>query len=384
MAAIRAARLLPGEEPVDVLPVGVENDERDQQGEVEVGTRPLEERHHDRKPHGGAERAERNVPREVDHRREERRAMEAGVQPHQALDALVELGQLCDRLERFLVHPIQAVEALDHFLQLALDELERVGGVGRLADRLVGRRGRQAVGDVRLDRVVEEHDVLAHQRDVGAQRRERELLDVDAVDADASVVRQVEARHEARDRRLAAIRGADEGDRVAGRHLEADATQGVARPRRVAEADRFEGDVAGEPTGLARARVALRLLVDQGEDVLRGGEPSPGDFRNAGPITEAVNLGLTSSTQMREPATITSTPKSPRRANSEARQSPMRCSSAVRGAPRLMGPTDPAYRKPVAPAHRQPTSCRVTPSSVAVPRLPTKTTPQGVPRRRRW
>ena len=69
-----------------------------------------------------------------------------------------------------------------------------------------------AVGDIGRDAVVEQHDVLAHERDVRAQARERERLEIVAVEQDAPARRPVEARHQVGERGLAAAGGADQRD----------------------------------------------------------------------------------------------------------------------------------------------------------------------------
>jgi len=55
--------------------------------------------------------------------------------------------------------------ALCHFA----DEVHRVRASAALNDVGPARSGEATIGDVRSDRVVEEHDILAYQRDVRAQ-----------------------------------------------------------------------------------------------------------------------------------------------------------------------------------------------------------------------
>ena len=66
------------------------------------------------------------------------------------------------------------------------DEVQRVRGVRRALDGLARRVRHRAVGDVGGDGVVEQRDVLAHQREVAAQIGERERVDVVAVEQDAA------------------------------------------------------------------------------------------------------------------------------------------------------------------------------------------------------
>ncbi len=149
---------------------------------------------------------------------------------------------------------------------------ERVRGVRGGDD--VGLRviAEAAVADVGRDAVVEEHDVLADERDVRAQAREPQLEDVDAVDQDAPVARLVETREQVRERRLAAARGAHERDRLARRDAERDLRERGPRGARVGKAHPLELDLAARPADLDRAAVGLRLLVDQPEHRLGRGE----------------------------------------------------------------------------------------------------------------
>jgi len=70
--------------------------------------------------------------------------------------------------------PITVSRPSGHFA----DELHRVRRLGGLNDVGPARSGEATIGDVRCDRVVEEHDILAYQRDVRAQAREPERRDV--------------------------------------------------------------------------------------------------------------------------------------------------------------------------------------------------------------
>src|SRR5690606_29107992 len=65
--------------------------------------------------------------------------------------------------------------------------LER-GGAQCRPDRLVIRRLRQAEAHVRPHRVVEQHDVLAYQSDLGAQVGQPELVQRNAVEQDPAPV----------------------------------------------------------------------------------------------------------------------------------------------------------------------------------------------------
>src|SRR5512140_1345747 len=78
--------LLTGEEPVDVIPVGVDHEERHHEGEGDVIPRLPEERHGDGKAHGGAQRRERHVSREVQHGGEEDHEDEGGLRREEQHD----------------------------------------------------------------------------------------------------------------------------------------------------------------------------------------------------------------------------------------------------------------------------------------------------------
>ena len=109
------------------------------------------------------------------------------------------------------------------------------------------RRVDRAVGDVVADRRGEQEDVLLHDADRLAQRGERDVADVDAVDRDAAAGDVVEARHQVDDRRLAAARRAHERDHLAGLGVDVDVAQDGADGV-VAEGDVLETHVAlGRP-----------------------------------------------------------------------------------------------------------------------------------------
>ena len=91
----------------------------------------------------------------------------------------------------------------------------------RLARRLLDlgvARIPAAVADVVADGVVEQHGILRHHADGGAQRSLRHIADVLAVDQDAAAADVVEAKQQPRDRRLAGAGRADNGDGVPPRH----------------------------------------------------------------------------------------------------------------------------------------------------------------------
>ncbi len=137
--------------------------------------------------------------------------------------ALADLGLVAFRRE--------ADEAVDLRLPRRLLDL----GVGRIP---------AAVADIVADGVVEQHGVLRHHADGGAQRRLRDVADILAVDQDAAAGDIVEAEQQPRDRRLAGAGRADDGDGVPGRDVEAQAFED--RPRRlVGKRNVLEADGAG-------------------------------------------------------------------------------------------------------------------------------------------
>ena len=94
------------------------------------------------------------------------------------------------------------------------DEVRGTRQQCRLLD--LQRRGVEAaVGDVGADGVVEEHDVLGNERQVGAQAFEGQGLKVMPVEQDAAARGRVEARQQVGERGLAPAGGADERDRLA-------------------------------------------------------------------------------------------------------------------------------------------------------------------------
>src|SRR5271167_4591685 len=81
------------------------------------------------------------------------------------------------------------------------------------------------VADVVEKRIVEQHRVLRHHADRGAERTLGDGADVLPVDQDAPGARLVEPEQEPRDRGLAGARRPDDGDRMAGGRVERDAAQ---------------------------------------------------------------------------------------------------------------------------------------------------------------
>ena len=83
----------------------------------------------------------------------------------------------------------------------------------------------RAERDVGGDGVVEEHDVLAHERELAPQRGDVPRRERLAVEQQRAGGRLDEARQQVDERRLARARRADERDRLAGAQLEVDAVE---------------------------------------------------------------------------------------------------------------------------------------------------------------
>jgi hypothetical protein len=123
------------------------------------------------------------------------------------------------------------------------DALADVRGLGRRGQLVVGGVG-PAVAQVVPDGRVEQVGLLRHDADRAAERGQRQVADVVAVELHAAGVDVVQARHEVGGGGLACAARPDEGHQRTGGHVEADAVQ---RPRPVGvvpEADVLEADVA--------------------------------------------------------------------------------------------------------------------------------------------
>ena len=126
-----------------------------------------------------------------------------------------------------------------------------------------------AVADVVADRIVEQHGVLRHHADRGAQRGLRHVANVLAVDQDAAAGDVVEAEQQPRNRRLAGAGRPDDGDGVPGGDVEAQALED--RPLRfIGKRDILEADGAGAALAAARApgRSSISGLRDSIENMI--------------------------------------------------------------------------------------------------------------------
>jgi hypothetical protein len=116
------------------------------------------------------------------------------------------------------------------------------------------------------------HDILADERDIGAQGRQCELADVDAVEKYRAAVGQVETRHETRKRALAAAGMPDQRQRLARLDRDGDVDEGRLLSGFIGETDIAELQAAPRAADGARAGVRLRRLVEQGEDARGSGD----------------------------------------------------------------------------------------------------------------
>jgi hypothetical protein len=145
--------------------------------------------------------------------------------------------------------------------------------LARLGDALALGPG-VAVGDVVLDRSGKEEGVLLDQADGAAQRRHRDVAHILAVDRDPASADVVVARDQMRDGRLAAARRADDPERPAGLHLEADVMEGRQCPpfAGVGEIDVLEAEpgVGHHQVASTRPIRDVRLAVEHLEEAPAG------------------------------------------------------------------------------------------------------------------
>src|SRR5688572_32592841 len=99
-------------------------------------------------------------------------------------------------------------------MRQCLNEMMRISRLGRRDDGFLGRAAMSG-GNVFADRTVEEEDILADERNLRAQRIERHLANVLAVDADGAMLGIPEAQDEIHDGRLAAAGKSDKRGRLA-------------------------------------------------------------------------------------------------------------------------------------------------------------------------
>src|SRR6478672_12528881 len=113
------------------------------------------------------------------------------------------------------------------------------------ADNLFERRVRISERDILANRSAEEKHVLRHDPDLRTQTRERHLLDIVAVDRDATLIRLVHAKQQVGKCSLARTAPPDYRDSLARLDLEVDILQCISLwPRRITESDITELETA--------------------------------------------------------------------------------------------------------------------------------------------
>ena len=157
-------------------------------------------------------------------------------------------------------------------LRQARDELHRIRRLGRGHDVRFAGAGKFAVGDVVGHGVVEQHHALPDPGDLPAQRSQRVVFVILAVQHDAPGAGRIEARQQADQAALAAAGTADQRGHRAGRAVQVHAAQGLELAARISQADIFKTDVAARPHDVPATRIGLRWHVDDLEQVRGGGQ----------------------------------------------------------------------------------------------------------------
>ncbi len=158
----------------------------------------------------------------------------------------------------------------------------RVVALRKAEDEIVGQgvsRGllhqiafyiRLAVGDVVAHRVVEKNRFLGHLRNLAAQRRQRNVANVFAVDDDSTRSYIEETRNEVHERRLACPAGPDQRQHFAGAQVKIDVVQDLvlALFGRIGETDVFKsnGPLEGGQGGSVRLFLHVVLDIEKRED----------------------------------------------------------------------------------------------------------------------
>src|SRR5919107_776286 len=139
----------------------------------------------------------------------------------------------------------------------AHDEVVGVG-VSRRPDDVIHARPEPPVEDVFGYGAREQQRFLQHDADLPAQRRERQLAKVDAVEQDAASRRVVESGKGAYEGGLAGTGRADKGDTLSRPRLERDVLECVDATL-IAEVDPFERDLPAGSLDVDRVRRVLDL-----------------------------------------------------------------------------------------------------------------------------
>ena len=110
-----------------------------------------------------------------------------------------------------------------------------------------------AEANVFPNRHVEQHVFLEHHGHAAAQGFAGHPADIDAVDGDASFIRDIEAQDQIEQRALAGTAGADDGDALADIELEAEIVEHRRLAAFVLEGHAIEGDIVGDARQVGRA-----------------------------------------------------------------------------------------------------------------------------------
>lgn len=123
-----------------------------------------------------------------------------------------------------------------------------MGGLGTTQDLLAGG-ARPPIGDIGIDRVVEQHRILRHDTDRGTQRLLGDLADVLTIDQYAPLLHVIETEQKAGQRRLSGPARPNDRHFMSGRDLEIHLMQN-GTPFVIEEIHRFEtNDPAFNPQG---------------------------------------------------------------------------------------------------------------------------------------
>ena len=133
------------------------------------------------------------------------------------------------------------------------DEMVDLGQTGGLLDLGLCRIP-AAIADVVADRIIEQHRILRHHADGGAQRHLRDVGDVLSVDGDLTRLRLVKPVEQPREGRFARSRRPHHRNRLSGRDFKTDAAQdrtfGHIAEHDIVEPDRAGADLQGLGRGI--------------------------------------------------------------------------------------------------------------------------------------
>ena len=150
-------------------------------------------------------------------------------------------------------------------------EFHDVSRLRRGGDRLRLGVG-EAESDIRADRIVKQHDILAHQTQLPAQRGAAVLAYVDTIEQHLARRDIIKTRQQTNERALAAAGLADDGDRAAGRDFETDIAQHLAVIGAVCESDVAKFDLAARARHINAPLVGFIWRIENLEDARAGGD----------------------------------------------------------------------------------------------------------------